>query len=147
MIQRYEYGDVRWIDIEQPSPEDIRAIAKEFGITSRIETELLSPTPLPVVATDDHHALLVLHVPEGFTEHGGLVEQEVDFVVGKNLIVTVRYEVVTPIHRLQKLLEATDMAGEHMALSTEIFLEIIFAHLFESIRDHTNHIAGRLGPE
>lgn len=144
MISRYENQGTHWIDIEQPSPGEIRTIAREFSIGPRIEAELAAPTPYPLVAGDEEHVLLVLHFPGIPGEHGAAKRQEIDFVIGKNFILTIRYEVVAPLHRLKKILETNDLVGEGVHLSTDVLLEILFAHLFESIRDHVNHIAGRL---
>ncbi len=144
MIFRHESAGMFWIDVEHPSPGEIRTIAREFSIGERIETELLSPTPLPLVASDNEHVLLVLHVPSHAGEDQYFKNQEVDFVVGKNFILTVRYEVVAPFHRLRKILETTGMVGDTPELGTDVLLEILFAHLFSSIRDHANHVSGRL---
>lgn len=144
MIFRHEQNGTSWIDIEQPTPEEIRAIARELSIGERIETELLAPSPLPLVAGDAEHALLVLHFPSHGGDGGETKSQEIDFVVGQKFVLTVRYEVVAPLHHLRKLLEANGLVGAHFDMRADMFLEILFAHLFAAIRDHTNHIAGRL---
>lgn len=145
MIFRHESGGTLWVDLEHPSPGEIRTIAREFSIGERIEAELLSPTPLPLVAGDQEHALLVLHVPSQSEGSGALKGQEIDFVVGKNFVLTVRYEVIAPLHRLRKVLETSSLTGGAPELSTDVLLEILFAHLFSAVRDAANHIAGRLG--
>ncbi|HUQ30223.1 MAG TPA: CorA family divalent cation transporter [Candidatus Paceibacterota bacterium] len=144
MIFRHESNGTVWVDIEQPTPGEIRTIAREFSIGERIEAELLTPSPLPLVAGDAEHAMLVLHFPV-HSEEGHLPKtQEVDFVVGRNFVLTVRYEVVAPLHRLRKVLETNGLMGDGPELKADVFLEILFAHLFASVRDHTNHTANRL---
>ena len=144
MIFRHEYRGGVWIDLEQPTGDEIRDIAKEFSINERLEQELLSPTPTPLVASEGGMALLVLHFPAHGAEDGITENQEVDFIVGANLILTVRYEVIAPLYHLQKLLEAQRMLSEHAALTTDVLLEILFAHLYTSIHDHTNHIVSHI---
>ena len=144
MIFRQEHQGGVWIDIEQPTNEEIREIAKELSIGERIETELLSPTPLPLVANDTGLVLLVLHFPTPGDRDGENKSQEVDFVIGKRFVLTVRYEVVAPLHRLRKLLETEQLVGTTTAFSNDMLLEILFAHLFAAVRDHTNHAASRL---
>lgn len=144
MVFRHEHQGGVWVDVEQPSQEEIRAIAREFNISERIETELLSPTPFPLAAGDTDIALLVLHFPAHAGDDGETRDQEVDFVVGTHFIITVRYEVIAPLHRLRKLLETEEMVDGHATLSTEILLEVLFGHLYTSVRDHTNHIANHL---
>lgn len=144
MIFRHESNGTSWIDVEQPTPDEIRSITRELSIGERIETELLSPSPLPIVAGDAEHALLVLHFPLHGEDAHEPHNQEIDFVVGKNFVLTVRYEVVAPLHRLRKILETNSMVNERFELKADMFLEILFAHLFSSIRDHTNHLAEHL---
>lgn len=133
-----------WVDLEQPNEEDIRQISEEFSIGEHIEKELLYPTPTPLVAMDVDKALLVLHFPTHGTDDGETKSQEVDFVVGKNFIVTVRYEVVASLHHLKKLLEAQELTAKKTPITTDVMLEILFAHLYTSVRDHMNHVASNL---
>ncbi len=150
MIYRQEHHGGVWVDLEQPSDEEIRAIAREFDISERLESEILSPTPFPLVSSDAGAALAVLHFPSHSNEHdphaadGDTGTQEVDFVVAKHFVITVRYEVVAPLHRLRKLLESEEILGGKAAISTDTLVEILFAHLYAAVRDHTNHIADRL---
>ena len=144
MIFRHKYLKGIWVDIEQPSDNEIRQIAEEFSLGEHIEKELLYPTPMPLVAVDEGMALLVLHFPMHGVNDGETKSQEVDIVVGKNFIVTVRYEVVAPLHHLKKLLEAQNMVEGHTPVTTDMLLEVLFAHLYTSVRDHINHVADNL---
>ncbi len=144
MIFRHEYLDGVWVDLEQPSGDDIRQVAQEFSINERLERELLSPTPVPIVTGGDGMALLVLHFPAQGAEDGETKSQEIDFIVGKNFILTVRYEIIVPLHHLKKLLEARQLTEGKTPITTDVLLEILFAHLYTSMRDHTGHIAGNL---
>lgn len=144
MVSRYEHKGGVWVDLEQPTEEEIRQAAREFSISERIEAELLSPTPSPLVAGDPHAALLILHFPVHGVEEGETKNQEIDFVVGSRFIVTVRYEVVASLHRLKKLLETEAFVAEGAPIATDVLLEILFAHLYTAIRDHASHSASRL---
>jgi magnesium transporter len=144
MIFRYEYPGGVWVDLEQPNADEIRRVAREFSISERLETELLSPTPSPLVAGDDTAALLVLHFPAQEEDGGTPKSQEIDFIVGNRFIVTVRYEVIVPLHHLKKLLETEQIVSDHNGISTDVLLEILFAHLYTSVRDHTDHVSSNL---
>lgn len=150
MVYRQEHESGVWVDLESPSDEEIRAVAREFGFSERLEAELLSPTPFPLVSGDERAAFAVLHFPahngghEPHEAEGETKSQEVDFIVGRRFIVTVRYEVVAPLHHLRKLLESEELQGGGAAVSTETLLEILFAHLYAAVRDHTNHLGSRM---
>lgn len=144
MISRHEYHGGVWVDLEKPTQEEIRSVATEFSISENIERELLLPTPIPLVAAEEGATLLVLHFSTHSTETGVAENQEVDFVVGKHFILTVRYEVIAPVYHLKKLLETQSMVAGKGSVTTDMFLEILFLHLYTSVRDHTNNIAARL---
>ncbi|HCG99951.1 MAG TPA: hypothetical protein DE036_09330, partial [Actinobacteria bacterium] len=124
--------------------EEIRQIAREFSINERLEAEMLSPTPAPLAAGDEQMALVVLHFPAHERDGEGAKSQEIDFVVGSHFIVTVRYEVIVPLHHLEKMLEVQKLVGEQEALTTDILLEILFSHLYTAVRNHTDHSAENL---
>lgn len=144
MIFRHEHAGGVWVDLEQPTEDDVRRVANEFSIGERIVKEVLSPTPSPLITRDAGIALLVLHFPVHGAEDGDMKNQEVDFIVGNNFIVTVRYEVIVPLHHLKKLLEAQEVIADRVPINTEILLEILFAHLYTSVRDRISHVANRL---
>ncbi len=145
MLSRHSYPGGVWIDLEQPSQREVREFAQEFDISERIESELLAPTPSSLFANDDEVALLVVHFPAHGHEDGEDKDQEVDFVVGKHFVATIRYEVIAPLYHLQKLLETQKLMSADLALSTDVLVEILFAHLYAAVREHTNHVANRLG--
>ncbi len=144
MIFRYEYQGGVWVDLEQPSEEEIRQISQEFSIGERIERELLSPTPTPLVASDADAALLVLHFPAHGAENGETGNQEIDFIVGTHFILTVRYEVIAPLYNLKKLFETQKLIAPHTLITSDVLFEILFVHLYTSVRDHINHVVDRL---
>jgi len=148
MMYRQGYRGGVWVDLEQPTNEEIRQVVDEFSISERVEAELLSPTPFPLVSSDQHMALVVLHFPVHRTGNDGVDgdtrSQEIDFIVGKRFVVTVRYEVVAPLHRLRKLLESEELVSGSASITTDVLVEILFAHLYAAVRDHGDHVANRL---
>lgn len=144
MLFRHEYRGGTWVDLEQPTENEIQEIAQEFSMNERLERELLSPTPTPLVVSEGNMTLLVLHFPAHGAEDGITENQEIDFIVGSHCILTIRYEVVAPLRHLQKLLETQKLVSKQMILTTDVLLEILFAHLYTSVHDHTNHIVSHL---
>ena len=144
MIFRYKYRGGEWVDLENPTEEEVHRVAHECGINERFETELFSPTPAPLVASDGGMTFIALHFPAQGPTDGETLDQEVDFVISDSFIVTARYEVVDPLHRLRKTLETQHLISPHDAMTTDVLLEILFAHLYTSVRDHINSISSRL---
>lgn len=145
MIFRHERDGVTWVDLEKPSREEIAAVAKEFAVNKRMETELYEPTPVPLSDADGENALLVLHFPFRDSDvDDEQRSQEIDFITGRKFIITVRYEAIAPLLTLHKELEAQEFLGFDGALTTDELLELIFEKLFEAVRDRTKHIVARL---
>jgi len=140
MVFRYKYKGGVWVDLEKPTEDEIHEIAKEFSINERLEKEMLFPTPAPLVMDGGTSVLLELHFPTQSAESGETENQEIDFVVGDRFIVTVRYEVIAPIHHLKKLFETQNLITGHEPVTTDVLLEIFFAHLYAAVHDHTNHL-------
>lgn len=144
MISRYEYQGGVWVDLERPTEDEVREVMHEFAISERIGTEILSPTPSPLVGGDEGTALLILHFPIPRTDDGETKSQEIDFIVGEHFVLTVRYELVISLHHLKKLLETELVVTGSSTVSTDVLLEILFSHLYTSVRDHINHSADQL---
>ena len=51
---------------------------------------------------------------------------------------------MAPIHHLKKLLEAEQLVTGKAQVTTDALLEGLFVHLYNSMRDHANHVAENL---
>jgi len=107
MIHRHEYKNLVWVDLVSPTPEEMRQVANEFGINQIVADELLSPTLRSHTEQYENYLYLVLHFPTLKHPKDSIVapEQEVDFIVGKNFIVTARYEELVTFVEFRKVFE------------------------------------------
>jgi magnesium transporter len=111
MILRHQHNGLIWVDVESPTREEMHEVGKEFGIKHFVIEELLRPSNKPRSEFYETHSFFVLHFPT--TRHGlHAHEQEVDFVVGHDFIITVRYDVVDPLHQLATMLKGSIKLGE-----------------------------------
>jgi magnesium transporter len=137
MLTRHSRKGITWIDIETPTREELQSVVEEFGINARIEEEIISPTPYPLVVSTAHYHYLILHFPTT-DPRGGAKNQEVDFIVGKNFLITARYEVIESIRSLHKVFEAEELLGlSAKDMSVEHLLERLLRHLYGAIREQT----------
>lgn len=112
MLTRYTYRDVTWIDLESPTPEEIRGIMDEYGLHPLVAEELLLPTTKPRVESYDGYLYLILHFPVFKGSITKEKNQEVDFIVGKNFIITTRYDVMDPLHEFSKIFEVNSVVDK-----------------------------------
>jgi len=112
-----KHGDLIWVDLKSPTKEEIREVMKEFTIHPLVAEELLIPTIQPRVDLYDNLIFLILHFP--VKQHTSSdPNQEVDFIIGKNFLITVRYDTVDAIHKFSKIFESNSITktvdvGDH----------------------------------
>lgn len=129
-----------WIDLESPTREELHSVMSEFEVDSRIEEEIVSPTPYPLVATFPNYVYMILHFPTA-DPTCGTRNQEVDIIMGKQFLITVRYELVDCIHSLHKAFEAEDLLGEGGEQDPGRLLERVMRHLYSSMRTEIEQVA------
>ena len=144
MIIRHDRGKTAWIDIESPSEGELASILREFGIDERVREEMTSPTPLPLAIAFPGYAYLVLHFPVA-DPAGGTRLQELDIIIGKNFLITSRFEVIDPIYTLHKILEAEELLGTApKRLAPGDLLEDILALMYRKAAEELGFLAERI---
>jgi len=148
MITRQELDGVVWIDLETPTTEELEDIAKEFSIDPFIVEELQGPTLKPSVIAGDDYLYLILHFPAERHSHTRSTAQEVDFILGEKYIITVRYDVVDPVHKLHKVLETEKIVDNEPKLkhAGELLYQIImklYAGVFHEL-DYQKDVIRRI---
>lgn len=111
IVQR-TYGQVTWTDLESPTHAEIRSLIEEYRIDAFTAEELLFPTVRPRLETHEHYLYIVLHFPALRHTHK-TKEQEIDFIVGKNFIITAHYEPIDALHKFAKVFDVNSMLGSH----------------------------------
>ena len=141
MITRHKFKNIHWVDIELPREEEITPIAEEFKIHSVVATELLRPSERAKVDYHDGYMYLILHFPK--YKHGGNreVPQEIDFILGKDFIITSHYEPIDAFFDLSKRLETKSILEkyENTENAGYIFYHII-RRLYENLEHELDHV-------
>lgn len=142
MIKRYQYDSITWVDLNQPTEEDVAVISKEFSIDSIISHDLLTPTPRPKVEIGNGYLYTVLHFPVSKHTHmEDCSSQEVDFIVGKNFVITVRYEIIDTLEQLAKEVEVKSIVTEGLdKRSGELLFFIMLKELYESVENELAYL-------
>ncbi len=117
MISRYTYHDVTWVDIESPSKEEIVHIMEEFSVPELIGEEMISSTLRSKVELYNNLVYVILHFPTTNNRTGKAGEQEIDFIIGKNFLITVRYDTIDPVHEFSKMFESNSLLNREKMVS------------------------------
>lgn len=141
MITKYKHKDLTWIDIEAPTREDVVQIMEEYNIHPLVADELNSPTLRPKVDVYDNLIYLILHFPTISHKHGEQTEQEVDFIIGKNFLITTHYNVVDPLHDFSKVFEVNSILDKNNISEHGGFLFFyIIRELYGDLNVELDHI-------
>ena len=108
MIHSHRYKNIVWLDVEQPTTDDVRLLIDKHGIEPSIAQELLFPTPDSMVERYPAYIYLVLHFPAWKHSHREKI-QEIDFIIGKDFIITARYDGIDGLHKFSKIFEVSEV--------------------------------------
>ena len=109
MISRYTYKNLTWVDIESPSRDEIAHIMDEFSLPQLMTEEMMNSTLRSKVDLYENFIYVILHFPILQRTTGKPSEQEIDFIIGKDFIITIRYELVQTLHNFAKSFEVTSL--------------------------------------
>ncbi|OGI72020.1 hypothetical protein A3J61_01395 [Candidatus Nomurabacteria bacterium RIFCSPHIGHO2_02_FULL_38_15] len=105
MLNRYNYKSLKWIDVESPTKEEVQHLREEFNISSPVSDELLTSTMRSKVDLYSDSIFLILHFPRMIMNRSEQADQEIDFILGKDFLITVHYEKSKPLDDFAKMLE------------------------------------------
>ncbi len=105
MVHRRTYKDIVWIDLESPTASEVRPLIKTYNIHPLVADELIRPSLKPKVDFYGEHIYCILHFPALKHSHNGSPDQEIDFVIGKNFLITTHYDTIDPLHKFSKIFE------------------------------------------
>lgn len=145
MVQRFIYRGVEWIDMESPTYEEVITISKERNLNRVLAEELTKPSLKPKVDLYHEHLYAVLHFPAIRQSHTGPVNQEIDFIVGKNFIITTHYDTIDPLHEFSKIFEVNAILersdfGDHAGYIFYYMLK----HIYKGTENELESIKERL---
>lgn len=143
MLSRYTHRDLTWIDLESPTPAEVRQIMSEFDIHPLIGEELLTPSLKPKVDRYDNCIYLILHFPfygKSYDKSDSAPSQEIDFILGTNFIITTRYETLDPFLKFSRVFETNTLLnreplGNHAGFIFFYMLRNLYRALEHELED------------
>lgn len=141
MISIYKYKKLTWINLESPTTAEVSEIMKKYEIHPLVADELLKPTLRAKVDSYKNLIYLILHFPvfDPITQTSS--SREIDFVIGKDFLVTAHYEVIDPLHELLKIFETKAILKEtDMTKSSGLLVFYIMRAMYEFSLKQLDHI-------
>lgn len=94
---KLQIKNLTWIDIIDPDKKDIEYLRKNFNFHPVVLKELVSLTLRPKVEHYDTYLYMVLHFPIYDPKEKTTLSVEVDFLITKDTLITVRYGKIQPL--------------------------------------------------
>jgi len=140
MIKRYTNNNLVWIDAENPDKSEIEGLMSEFDLEPEVAQELTLPTYKPKIKVYDDYIYMVLHFP-AFRHNSEDHEHEIDFVIGKNFLITTRYGNIDQLEKITKVFEVNNLLAKHdLSDNTGYLFYYIIKELFKSLNDEIDYI-------
>ncbi len=146
MITRYQKKYSVWLDVSLPSKDEIETMSRDYGIDPTIGNDLINPTPKPKVFSSSDKLYAVMHIPVFKHSHSPNYsdgnKQEVDFVIGRKLLITVRYDTIDALYKYSKETEVREML-EREDGGNHVFSELVH-EIYKSLFDELAFMEDRL---
>lgn len=137
--------ELRWIDITDPTKEDLRFLRDTMGFHPLDVAECRQPTHLPKVERHPTYLFLVIHVPVYAAKDRASVPVEFDVFVRGDAVVTCHGGSAKILEKFFKDVAKDAMARERvLGRGTPYLLYSILDHLFDASFPMLNHIAAKL---
>jgi Mg2+ and Co2+ transporter CorA len=140
MINTYTLNGETWIDVDQGTPEEIHTLMDKYNIHPFVAKEMSAMTPKPAISFHEHYIYCILHFPAWKHSHSANDKnQEVDFVIGKDVLITTRYDTIDALHKLSKDLEVREVLDKTESIekrSHTIFITMLrglYTAVFEEL--------------
>lgn len=141
MIKKFSYRHIDWIDLEEPSPQDIEEAKDKYNFHPITAQELSSPSLKPRIDFFDDHVYLVLFFPIYDAQERKIYTREIDFIIGKHYIITAHYEEIKELHQFGNIFEYEKILEQHDPKVHAGFLfYYIVRHLYASLENEINLI-------
>ncbi|MEK7642727.1 MAG: CorA family divalent cation transporter [Patescibacteria group bacterium] len=98
-----------WVDVSSPSKEDIDSLILTYNVDASIAKDLFAPTPKQKIQEYGDSFYIVIHFPIINQAKDNVAFQEIDCIVSKDRLITVRYSSVDILHHFAKKMEAEEI--------------------------------------
>jgi len=132
---------ITWIDITDPDKKDIKFLKENFDFHPVILKELLSPTLRPKVEHYSNYLFMVLHFPIYHPEEKETKSMELDFLITKDTLITIRYNKIQPLQEFWKKCQTESV---YIQKSPAFLLHYILEELNKFSLRQIDHITKKL---
>lgn len=144
-MREIKHNNITWIDILNPSADDVVYIEKNFGVHPLAMEEFMTPTIRPRATRFSNCLFLTIHVPLFDSQTRSTFPGELDIVMTKDHLITGHKDYIYQLDQFSKLLEENPARREaSMSKTPSHLLYAILQILMESCFPKLDHIVKNL---
>lgn len=136
MVKTYTHNDLTWVDLNDPTAEEVREVMEAYGFHLDVADDLVSPTQKPQVNVFDDFIYVVFHIPAFKHSHVRSSNQEIDFLISEDTLITAHYDLIDPVHKFSKEFEVESIIGKNNIGEHAIY---IFYYLVKKLYKSVEH--------
>ena len=115
MITRNTTYKITWLNVVNPTEEEIALISGEFLLPREVSNDIVTPTLRPGAKIYDSCIYIVQHFPNLLKEKDKTRRQEIDFILGDHWVISISYSDITTMLDLKKIYD--DLSNDGHTLS------------------------------
>lgn len=142
-MQKIKIQNLTWIDIVDPDKKDIKYLEENFNFHPVVLKELLSPTLRPKVEHYDSYLFMVLHFPIYDPKEKTTKSMEIDFLIVKDTLMSIRYGKIQPLQEFWKKCQ-TDKQYLYFQNSPALLLHCMLQELNNFSLRQIDHITKKI---
>lgn len=104
-MRTIEYENLKWVDIVNPGDQEANFLERQFGFHPLIVEEIKTPTYHPLIESYGSYLFLILHFPNFNPKQQQIQTIEVDLLITKDAVITVRYQDFTDFDEIFSIVE------------------------------------------
>lgn len=137
MITTRAFMDQTWTDLNSPTKEEVDSLVLTQNIDPLIAKDLLTPTPTQYAQDVGPSIYTVLHIPVIKNSHSANDNQEVDFLISANGLITARYDSIDALHYFAKQIEVNEILNR--GEKTHLFFGLM-KEIYKSMGDELSYM-------
>lgn len=91
-MRTIEHNGIKWVDALRPNDADIKFLESNFQFHHLLLEEIKTPTYHPLLESYPDYLFVILHFPHFYRESSRIQAVEVDFLITRDCLITVRYQ-------------------------------------------------------
>lgn len=143
MIYTHSYRGIVWLDMESPSDDEVSNLIKRYELHPLVGEELKRFTSVAKIDFFENCILVVLTLPVRRRNKAGryeIVDREIDFVIGKNFLITARQDMIEQLEYFGKIFDANSILNkdekiEHAGYLFYYMVKRIYAGMIEDLKN------------